>query len=248
MIQRPLIRAYTFLKPPKSLAPMHVGIILDGNRRYARKRNLDPWKGHQDGARNVQNMLGWAKDLGVTELSLYCFSLENFGRTSLEVEFLMKLFSVEFKRLLESKELHDIQARVRFIGRREKFNNELQELILQLEERTKEYQNYTLNFIFGYTGRDEIVQASMKLALKAKLGEIEPQQITEEDFRKELLLQSYPELIIRTSGEQRISGFLLWQAAYSEFYFSPKMWPEFTKEDLEHALNNYKSRERRYGK
>ena len=225
---------------------MHIGIILDGNRRYAKKLLLEPWKGHSFGAQNVRNLLSWCITLGVKELTLYCFSLENFKRSQKEVEVLMSIFLEEFKRMLSANEVMEHKARIRFIGRKSLFSQEIQDVLVALEKKTEAFDQYVVNFALGYSGRDELVQAVQSIVQKAKSGELDV--IDEQTITDHVQLRSEPDMVIRTSGELRLSGFLPWQSTYSELYFTPKLWPEFTQEDLKAALEEYKQRQRRYGK
>ena len=220
----------------------HLGVILDGNRRWAKQRNLNPWEGYKKGAENLANFLEWCKELKIKELTLYAFSLKNFERDKAEVKFLFQLFELWFLKILKEKRIDEDKVRVRFIGRIKLFPKEIYELMKKIMEKTKNYNNYRLNFCMAYDGRAEIVDAVNKI-LKSKVNKIE-----EKDFSKNLYLDSEPDLIIRTSGEKRISGFLPWQSSYSEFYFTEKHWPEFSKQDLIKAIEDFESRERRFGK
>ncbi len=228
--------------------PKHIGIILDGNRRFAKRLMMEPWRGHELGAEKIEKLFDWCKELGIKEMTLYCFSLENFNRPKKEFDFLMKIFKKEFSRLKEDKRLHEDKIRLRFIGKTELFDLELQKIIKELEEVTKNYDNYKVNFALGYGGRQEIVDATKKIVEQVKNGELNIDQIDEDIFKKNLYLNSYPDLIIRTS-ESRLSGFLPFQSAYSEIIFLPnKLWPEFTKQDLLDCIDEFKERERRFGK
>jgi tritrans,polycis-undecaprenyl-diphosphate synthase [geranylgeranyl-diphosphate specific] len=228
--------------------PKHIGIILDGNRRFSKKLMLKPWMGHEWGAKKVEKLFDWVKEIGIKEVTLYAFSVENFNRPKKEFEFLMKVFDDEFGRLLKDERLHKDKVRINFIGRIWMFPKEIHEKMKKLMEMTKNYDNYIFNFAMAYGGRAEIIDATKKIAEKIKKGELNVDEINEEVFRKELYMESEPDLVIRTSGEQRTSGFLLWQGSYAEFYFCEKLWPEFEKEDLLKAINDYNNRERRFGK
>jgi tritrans,polycis-undecaprenyl-diphosphate synthase [geranylgeranyl-diphosphate specific] len=228
--------------------PRHIGIILDGNRRFSKKLMLKPWMGHEWGAKKVEKVFDWAKEIGVKELTLYAFSVENFNRPKEEFNYLMKVFNEEFERLLKDERLHMDKIRVNFIGRIWMFPAEVHDKMKKLMEMTKSYDGYIINFAMAYGGRAEIIDATKKIAEKIKKGELDVEDINEEVFGKELYMESEPDLVIRTSGEQRISGFLLWQGSYAEFYFCPKLWPEFEKEDLIKAIEDYNSRQRRFGK
>jgi len=228
--------------------PRHIGIILDGNRRFSKKLMLKPWMGHEWGAKKVENLFEWVKEIGVKELTLYAFSVENFNRPKEEFDFLMNIFGDEFEKLLNDKRVHRDRIKINFIGRIWMFPKEVSEKMYKLIDMTKDYDGYIINFAMAYGGRAEIIDATKKIAEKIKAGELNVDEINEEVFRKELYMESEPDLIIRTSGEQRTSGFLLWQGSYAEFYFCPKLWPEFEKEDLIKAIEDYSERERRFGK
>ena len=220
---------------------LHIGIILDGNRRFAKKIMQQPWKGHEEGAKRVEELLDWCKELGIKQLTLYCFSLENFNRTKEEVDFLMKLFKKEFERLEKDKRIIENRVRIRFIGQKELLNKDLRELMNRIEKKTKDYNNYFLNFAVAYGGKQEILSAIKKLIECKK-------EVNEENFRECLWLSDSPDLIIRTGGEKRTSNFFPWQSVYSEWIFLDKMWPEMTKEDLREAIVEFNSRQRRFGK
>ena len=222
----------------------HLGIILDGNRRFAKKLMLQPSKGHELGYEKIKKLFNWCKDLDIKELTLYTFSIENFNRPKKEFDYLMNLFKKAFKELLTEKELKNIK--IDFIGRIKLFPKEIQERIKELKEKTKNNKPYKVNFAMAYGGRAEIVDATKKIAQDFKDNKIK--DITEETFKNYLYLQSEPDLIIRTS-ERRLSGFLLWQSSYSEILFLPnKLWPEFEKQDLVTAVQDFNNRRRRFGK
>jgi len=218
------------LKVEKQKNPKHLAIILDGNRRFAKKLMLEPWRGHELGAEKIEKLLEWCKELEIRELTLYCFSLENFNRPK-----------KEFAKLKNDKRVHDNKIKIKFVGRRDLFDLELQRIIKELEEITKDYNDYKINFALGYGGRQEIVEAIKKLVENG--GEI-----NEENLKKNLWLENEPDLIIRTGGEKRSSNFLPWQSIYSEWIFLEKMWPEFTKEDLVMCIDEFNARNRRFGK
>jgi len=220
---------------------LHIGIILDGNRRFAKKLMRQPWKGHEEGAKRVEELLDWCKELQIKELTLYCFSLENFKRTKEEVDFLMKLFRKEFERLEKDERIKENEVKIKFIGQKELLDKNLQELMKRIEDKTKDYNNYILNFVIAYGGRQEILSAIKKLVDSQK-------EINEKNFKECLLLKDEPDLIIRTGGEKRTSNFLPWQSIYSEWIFLDKMWPEITKKDLQEAITEFNGRQRRFGK
>ncbi len=221
---------------------LHVGIILDGNRRFANRLMKESWKGHEYGAGKVEKLFTWCKELKIKELTLYCFSFENFNRPKKEFDYLMKLFKREFEKLKTDKRIEQDKIKIKFAGKKEIFDREIQELIKELEEKTKYYEEYIINFAFGYGGRQEIIDAVKKIIAEKRT------EITEEDFRKYLWLNSEPDFIIRTGGEKRTSNFLPWQSVYSEWIFLDKMWPEFTKEDFENCIKEFHNRQRRFGR
>jgi len=228
--------------------PKHIGIILDGNRRFAKRLMLKPSMGHEWGAKKVEALFDWCKELGIKELTLYAFSIENFNRPKEEFGYLMKLFNNEFNKMLKDEKIYKNQVKVNFIGRLDMFPNYLQSTMKKLTEATKKHKNYIVNFAMAYGGRAEIIDAAKKMASAIKQNKIKLNDVDEKLFARYLYTSSEPDLIIRTSGEQRTSGFMIYQAAYAEWFFCSKMWPEFEKEDLMQAIESYKSRERRYGR
>jgi tritrans,polycis-undecaprenyl-diphosphate synthase [geranylgeranyl-diphosphate specific] len=229
--------------------PRHVGFILDGNRRFAKRLMLKPWKGHEWGAKKVEQVLQWCKDKGIEEATLYALSIENFSRPKEEFDTLMNIFREECDALLDDKRAYsDKRVRVRFIGRLWMLPEDLQQKMQRIMEITTDNKPYTVNFAIAYGGRAEVLDATRKIAAAVKEGRINVEDINEEVFRKQLYIESEPDLVIRTSGEQRTSGFLLWQGSYAELHFSEKLWPEFEKEDLDKALAAYAERDRRFGK
>ena len=226
--------------------PKHIGIILDGNRRFAKRLMLKPYKGHEYGAEKIEKLLEWCKELGIKEITLYCFSIENFNRPKNEFEYLMNLFKEEFTKLKDDPRIKDIK--VNFIGRLNMFPKNVRDSMNVLIENTKSNKPYTINFAMAYGGRAEAIDATRKIAEQVKNGKLDVDKINEEVFEKNLYTASEPDLIIRTSGEKRTSGFLIYQGAYAELIFVDKMWPEFEKEDLINAIKEYSNRERRFGK
>ena len=228
--------------------PKHIGIIMDGNRRFAKRLMMKPWKGHEWGAKKVEDLLGWCKELGIKEVTLYTFSYENFNRPKEEFDYLMGVFSKEFDRLIADDRLYKGSVRLNFVGRIWMFPKDLQEKMQKLMELTKDNKEYIVNFAMAYGGRAEVIDATRKIAEQVKKGELDVDGINEETFSRNLYFESEPDLVIRTGGNKRTSNFLIWQAAYSEFCFIEKMWPDFTKEDFVKAIENYKESERRFGK
>ncbi|MCJ8342005.1 MAG: isoprenyl transferase [Cetobacterium sp.] len=220
--------------------PNHIGIIMDGNGRWAKKRNLPRTLGHREGAKTLRKILTYASQRGVKYLTVYAFSTENWKRAKEEVDALMFLF----KTYIKSERKNLMKNNVRFLvsGRTEGVSDSLLEAIRDLEETTKKNTGIVLNIAFNYGGRAEIIDAVNKIINQGK------KEITEDTF-KEYLYNNIPdpELIIRTSGEFRISNFLLWQVAYSEFYITDLFWPEFDEKAFDDAINSYNKRDRRFG-
>lgn len=229
--------------------PRHVGIIMDGNRRFAKKLMLKPWMGHEWGAEKVKQLLEWCKELGIKEVTLYTFSVKNFNRPRDEFNFLMDLFEKEFSEL--KKEEHKIfenKIRVNFIGRLYLFPKKIQEVMQDIMEKTKHHDQYVVNFAMAYGGREEIIDATIKIAEQIKQGTLNINQINEETFSRNLYCNDEVDLVIRTSGEKRTSDFLPFQAHYAEWFFVEKHWPEFEKADFMEIISEFSQRQRRYGK
>ena len=232
--------------------PEHIAIILDGNRRWALNHSLNPYLGHYFGADRTEKMLRWCLELGVKTMTLYVFSTENFKRAEKEVEELMELFREKLQQVLENDEIHKHRVRVKAIGRLSMLPDDVQGMIEKVEEATKDYDDHFLNFAIAYGGRAEIIDAARKIATEVEEERLSPDDITEEIFEKQLytahLPKQDPDLIIRTSGEERLSGFLLYQSAYSELCFLDVYWPEFRRIDMLRAIRTYQKRRRRFGK
>ena len=194
----------------------------------------------------IEKLLEWCKELGVKEITLYCFSIENFNRPKNEFNYLMNLFKEEFTKLKDDPRIKDIK--VNFIGRLNMFPKNVRDSMNVLIENTKSNKPYTINFAMAYGGRAEVIDATRKIAEQVKNGKLDVDKINEEVFEKNLYTASEPDLIIRTSGEKRTSGFLIYQGAYAELIFIDKMWPEFEKEDFINAIKEYSNRQRRFGK
>lgn len=231
----------------KPSPPLHVAIIMDGNGRWAKARGLRRIVGHQQGAEAVRRTVKHCRELGVSYLTIYAFSSENWKRPPTEVDDLMGLMRLYLRRELD--ELVDAGVRMRFIGDRHRLPDDIIALVNQAEQRTRTSSGLTLTVALNYGGRREIVEAAQHLARDAAAGRLDPGDIDEKTFADRLATNGLPEpdLLIRTSGEQRISNFLLWQLAYTELVFIPAMWPDFTKQHLEDAINEFHRRERRYG-
>lgn len=221
--------------------PHHLGIIIDGNRRWAKERGLPTFYGHQKGFEILKKAVEWSKNRGVRVLTFFCFSTENWKRSKAEVNYLMKLAQKEILNYAKKAQKEGIKVRV--IGQKERLPKILQKSISQAEKLTENNKEMTVNFALSYGGRAEIVEA-FKNIIKKK---ITPEKITE-DIISQNLWTSDLNLLIRTGKEQRISNFLIWQTAYSELYFSPKYWPDFTEKDLDEAIDDYSYRQRRFGK
>ena len=221
----------------------HIGIIMDGNRRWARSRGLPAILGHREGIKAVERTLIAAKELGIPCVSLYAFSTENWKRPKSEVLGLMGLLKYYLK--LKLKELNQENARIRFAGNISALSEDIQEILLDAEQKTRNNDSMQLVVCLNYGGRQEILDAVNKM-----IGDGVSLPVTEDVFRQYLYLPDLPDpdLLIRTSGEFRLSNFWLWQGSYSEFYFTDKYWPDFGKPDLEMAIADYYRRERRYGK
>lgn len=234
--------AKTKADPPPQV-PQHIAIIMDGNGRWARARGLPRLAGHRAGTENLRRIIEACVELGVKYLTIYAFSTENWGRPEDEVKGLMGIFDEVFNR--ELAELHRQGARLRHIGRLEGVRKSLREKVLKGMELTKNNTRLVLSVAFNYGGRDEIVQA-----IKAMLEDgIKSEEVSEELISRYLYTAEIPDpdLVIRTSGEQRISNFLIWQAAYAEWVFPDTLWPDFGREQLIAAIEEFSRRERRYG-
>ena len=231
----------------KQMIPEHVAIIMDGNGRWATRKGLPRSFGHKQGVSVLKKILKAAKNLGCKVITVYAFSTENWTRPTKEVEFLINLFSEVLKN--EIKEIHEESIKIKFIGDLTPFPKNLKEIISSSESLTKNNNKFLFNVCVNYGGRQEIVKVAKQLALKSFSGEIKPSEIDEELFNSELLTRGIKdqELLIRSSGEKRISNFLLWQLAYSEIYISDVLWPEFNEYEFLKAIIDYQSRNRRFG-
>jgi len=231
--------------------PEHIAIILDGNRRWATEQEINPFLGHKQGAETVEQLLDWLQMLDVKFVTLYTFSTENFQRPSGEVEEIMRIAEEKFRKLLTDERIHRNKVHVKVIGRVHLLPENLQKLISDVEKATADYDNQFLNFAFAYGGRAEILDAAKTVAEKVKNGELKIEDIDEATFEKYLYtshMPKDPDMVIRTSGEERLSGFLLWQSAYSELLFLDVYWPDFRLIDLLRAIRTFQNRKRRFGK
>lgn len=219
---------------------LHIAMIMDGNRRWAVQQGMSKLEGHKYGAKKLEDVLEWCKELGVRELTLYTFSTENFNRSELEVKALLNLFREYFKRFRkEKKKLEGVK--VSFIGDKSLFPEELQNLMDQIMDETKENSKYFLNFCMGYGGRKEILNAVNKAINYGK-------ELNEEDFEEYLYLKDQPHIVVRTGGKVRTSNFLPWQTVYSEWFFPETYWPALTKQELKDIIEEFKNRKRNFGK
>jgi len=229
----------------------HIAIILDGNRRWASEQELNPWLGHKKGAETVEQLLDWCEMLGVKFVTLYTFSTENFSRPAGEIEEIMRIAEEKFLKLLTNERIHRNKVHVKVIGRVNLLPESLQQLISDVEKATADYDNQFLNFAFAYGGRAEIVDAAKTIAEKVKSGELSLDDVNESTFEKYLytshMPKQDPDMIIRTSGQERLSGFLRWQSGYSELCFLDVYWPDFRLIDLLRAIRTFQNRKRRYG-
>lgn len=227
--------------------PTHIAIIMDGNGRWAKQHGKERYEGHIEGVASVKECIKSALRTGVRYITLYAFSTENWGRPIEEVNALMELFCKSV--MNETDELVEQGVRVRMIGRRDHFSERVREHLLHIEERTKGGERLTLLLAFDYSSREELTQATRRIAERVAAGELKPEEVSEQIISESLYTAGTPDpdLIIRTSGECRLSNFLLWQASYAEMYFPQVMWPDFRAEEFDKALQVYASRERRYG-
>ncbi len=233
--------------PEAAAVPRHVAIIMDGNGRWAKKRHLPRAVGHKQGAEAVRRAVEAARELGIGYLTLYAFSSENWKRPADEVDDLMGLLRLYLRN--EVAELHKNGVRIRFIGSRSRLSRDVLQLVDESESKTAGNTALTLVIALNYGAQAEIVEAARAIAAKVQRGEIVLADISEDMLAAHLLTEGMPDpdLIIRTSGEQRLSNFLLWQAAYAEFVFLDCLWPDFDKAEFQAALFQYHARERRYG-
>ncbi len=227
--------------------PQHVAIILDGNGRWAKSKGMPRNYGHVQGAKTVEVICEEAYRMGIQYLTVYAFSTENWDRPEDEVSALMGLLRNYMKTCLKTAAKNNMCVRV--IGEKSRLDEDIRRRIGELEEATKDNTGLHFQIAINYGGRDEIVRAAKKLAMQVQEGTLRPEDITQERFDQTLDTAGIPEpdLLIRTCDEQRISNFLLWQLAYTEFYFTPVAWPDFSKEELEKAVAAYNKRDRRYG-
>ncbi|MFH1380675.1 MAG: isoprenyl transferase [Candidatus Omnitrophota bacterium] len=234
-------------KIDKTRLPKHIAIIMDGNGRWARKRHLPKIAGHREGVKSVEAAIKASMEIGIKFLTLYAFSTENWKRPKVEIDALMRLLEIYLDR--ETDRITREGIRIRAIGRIASLSPTLQLKLRKTEERTASNSRITVTLAINYGGRSEIVDAAKKISEDVKIGTIKPEEISENNFGDYLYTTGLPDpdMLIRTSGEMRISNFLLWQISYAEIYVTKKLWPDFRKPDLENAIIEYQRRERRYG-
>lgn len=231
----------------KENLPVHIAIIMDGNRRWAKEKKLETKQGHKEGAENLKRIAKYANEIGIKYLTVYAFSTENWKRTEEEVGALMFLLKWYLDDLLSSSDLDNVKINV--LGDITRLDAGIQKLILKLEDKTKDYTGLKLNIAFNYGGRDEITRAVKNIAKSVKNNEISVEDINEDLISNNIYTAGMPDpdLLIRPGGEKRISNFLPWQLSYTEFIFTDKYWPDFNKNDLDEAILEYERRNRKFG-
>jgi len=241
---------YLLEKVKSGRIPKHVAIIMDGNRRWARKLEKPPWYGHFFGSRKLEEILEWCRELGIRTLTVYAFSTENFKRTPEEVNALMNLFEEKFRELIKDERVHRYGIRVNVLGRKELLPEKVREAAEEAERVTRKYSNYVLNIALAYGGRSEITDAVKEIVDDVLAGKIRKEDIDEELIKRYLYYPNMPDpdIVIRTGGEERISNFLLYQIAYSELFFVDVYFPEFRKIDFLRIIREYQKRQRRFGR
>lgn len=223
----------------------HIAIIMDGNRRWAKKHFVQAMDGHRRGYNKIIDVIRWCVESHIQVLTVYAFSSENWNRSREEVEYLMNLLQKALRD--EKDEFNKNGVRVKIIGQRERFSQDIQDLISQIEHRTRQNDKMTFQLALSYGGKPEIVQAVQRIASAIEMKELSCSHITEDVIEKYLWTSDQPDFIIRTGGEERLSNFLLWQGAYSELYFTKTLWPAFSHKEFLEAIREYYRRQRRYG-
>jgi len=230
--------------------PKHVSIIMDGNRRFAWHRKIETNIGHEKGKEKLKEVMDWVLDLKIPYLSVYALSTENINeRSQEELDSLYELYCNGLNEMSEDPKIHNMKVKVQAVGRLEMLPNDVRDAIKNIEEKTKDYSEFLFTVCLAYGGREEIVDAVRKVAEEHSKGEIKLEEIDTNKISSKLYTANLPDpdLVIRTSGEERISNFLLWQIAYSELHFTDVHWPSFSKQDLYEAIDSYQRRKRRYG-
>ena len=240
----------TLAEIDKNNIPEHIAVIMDGNRRYAESAGLLPHEGHLKGKNTLENLSDWCRSVGIKILTVYAFSLENFNRSKDELEKLMDLFEESFRNAGDDPRVHENQVRVKALGHRELLPERVKNAIDYAESKTKNYTNFNYNLAVAYGGRQEIIRSMKILGRMIEKGELKADEINANLISSNLYTSDLPDpdLILRTSGEERISNFLLWQLAYSELYFADVFWPEMRKIDFLRAIRSFQQRNRRIGK
>lgn len=230
-----------------NMLPRHVGIIMDGNRRWAKQHHLPVAVGHSKGADNFKNLAVYCNNIGLENMTVYAFSTENWKRSKSEISALMLLFKRYANYVLHK--FKDENIKIKFIGDTSKFSEDIRKIIDDVETKTASKTGMRINIAVNYGSRAEILSAAKIISKKAIDGEINPEEITQDFFSSQLYTKSVPDpdLIIRSGGEKRLSNFLLWQAAYSEFYFSDVLWPDFDTKEFDKAIEEYLKRTRKFG-
>ena len=233
----------------ESKIPHHVAIIMDGNRRFAKEFGLAKNEGHAKGKDKLEELMDWCLELGIHVLTVYAFSTENMNREEGEVGYLLDLFEENFRKLGDDERIHEHHIKVTVLGQRDVLPDRVQSAIEYAEEQTKDYNKYFYNIAVAYGSRQEILMAIKGVANEVKEGRLEVEEIDEKVFSRFLYTKDFPDpdLVLRTSGEERVSNFLLWQLAYSELYFTDVYWPGFRKIDFLRAIRSYQMRQRRFG-
>lgn len=228
------------------ILPVHIGFIMDGNGRWAKKRGMPRTFGHREGAKAFRRITEYCNDIGVKYITFYAFSTENWSRPKEEVDAIMKLFK---EYLLEAKDLTEKNIRLVFLGDKSRFDTELRNRMTDLEDKSRDHDGMTVALAMNYGGRDDIVYAVKNVVHLLKENKISEDEINEDLITRNLYTGDIPDadLIIRPSGEKRLSNFLIWQSSYAEFYFTDVLWPDFGPRDLDRALEDYASRGRRFG-
>lgn len=236
--------------PEFDILPQHIAFIMDGNGRWAKMRGLERSEGHKEGAKTFRRITEYCADIGIKYVTFYAFSTENWNRPKSEVQALMKLFKEYLLEADDRERENDIrQSRIRFIGEREGLPKDLLKLIDKAEKKSNKYSKITVNIALNYGGRAEITHAVKEIARKVQKGEMSVEDITEQTVSDNIYTagQPDPDIIVRPSGEYRLSNFLQWQSAYSEFWYSDILWPDFTEENVNEIIRDFQKRNRRFG-